>query len=160
MPRRLSIQVPDQKSRKQISSLKGDIYLERKLNEIYFRWSFDYIKKNPVGEIGRIFYKLYYFWIADFRDPRSHSPVFLIPWLTLLLFSAFGIYYVRSWKKHYVLYLFLISNTFVVELYTVMARYQTLMKFVLIPFAATGLVMLYEKLTPLYRIIKNTAEFN
>jgi len=119
---------------------------EMEMNRIYFERGFQTITLQPSKEIVNSFLKIFHLWIINPSDERTKHLLYIIPSLFLLMFAAAGIIKTFSWKKHKYSYLFLIYSTLVAVIFFALPRYQTMMKIMLIPFAAFGMEMLISSL--------------
>ncbi len=117
-----------------INSLEGNRYLERELNKMYKSWAWEYIEKDKADLIKRTALKGFYFIVSDIRDPRSLHILYLLPWLLMIPLSVYGFIVLGNKRIMIPVYLLILSNILVVLVYTVLPRYQTMMKPLLIPF--------------------------
>ncbi len=109
---------------------------EYELHQMFLNDALLVIKQNPQKEIWLTFKKCVQFWFFDWEDERTKSPFYLVPWLIVLLMSIVGIYLNYNWEKFKYEYLYLISITVTIIIFFPLLRYQTMMKFMLLPFAA------------------------
>ena len=130
----------------QIRSVRNAEDFEVKMNNIYLESAFTSIKENPDKEIVYPFIKLYNLWIINTSDNRTFNIIYLIPWVVFLLFSVYGLFNSGQWKVHKFSYLYFIFFSIVAIIFFALPRYQTMMKIALVPFAALGVEMLYNKL--------------
>jgi hypothetical protein len=131
---------------KQIVELKTYKNFEQLANKMYMKKGLDYAKNNPLKEFIKGFSNVFYLWTFVPEDKRSSHPLYLIPWFVLLLFSIIGIVKTFSIEKFIFVYLFLIYHSTLAFVLFPLPRYQTLMKVALIPFAAYGVVYIFDKL--------------
>lgn len=132
-----------------ISELKKNIGrndYELHMSRIYFERGIETIKEQPVKEITNSFIKIFHLWIINPTDSRTGMVLYLIPWAFLLFSSILGLIVSFSWKKHKFIYLFLIYSTLIAVIFFALPRYQTMMKVILIPFAAYGLEWFFKRL--------------
>lgn len=113
--------------------------LELKVNKIYQDKAVSFIEENPDEVIKNAFVKLYYFWVYYPKDQRSLQLIYLIPSLILLILFSIGTATSFDWKKHQFAYIFFVFSSVVVVIFFPLARYQTMMKIVMIPFCAYAL---------------------
>jgi len=116
--------------------------LEVRMQELFLRRAFEDIRAQPLEAFLSGFTKLFHLWVFDPGNERSQHPVYLVPWLALLGLFAIGAGSTRSWGRHQLLWLFLISSSLVAFVFFALPRYQTIMKIVIVPFAAYGMVAL------------------
>ena len=117
---------------------------EYDLHQMFLKDAWWVIKQNPQEEIGLIFKKSAQFWLFDWEDERAKSPYYLVPWLFILLMSIVGIWSNYNWQKFKYEYLFFTCTTVTIIIFFPLLRYQTMMKFLLLPFAADGLRLIYQ----------------
>jgi len=132
-------------------SMLGMDNLELEVNKIYQSKAVEFFQANPDQVIKNAFVKLYYFWVYYPNEQRSAHPVYLIPSIFLLLFFLYGIVVSYDWKKHHFTYMFLIFSTIVVVIFFPMARYQTMMKIAMIPFASYGISKIVDFFVPKFK---------
>ena len=128
-----------------IVSMKGNKNFELLANKIYMKKATDYLTAHPFNEILKGFCNIFYLWTYVPEDRRSLHPLYLIPWILLLLFSIIGIFKTISREKFIYFYMFFIYHSALAFILFVLPRYQTQMKIALIPFAAYGLVYINNK---------------
>ncbi len=132
-------------------NLLGMDNLELEVNKIYQDKAVLFIKENPDRVVKNAFVKLFYFWVYYPNDQRSLHPIYLIPSVILLLFFIYGIAVSFSWNKHLFLYMFFIFSSLVVVIFFPMARYQTMMKIAMIPFASYGISKIVDFFVPKFK---------
>jgi 4-amino-4-deoxy-L-arabinose transferase-like glycosyltransferase len=118
---------------------------EPALNRLYASRALECIKADPSFEIRNTAVKLFQFWFWDPSDPRSTHPLYVVPWLLLLGCATWGALRGSLWKSHRLLAIFLLYSTAVAVIFFVLPRYQTMMKVGLVPFAAIGVLHLWDR---------------
>jgi len=136
----------DEEIGEKLKKLKDDRNFEQKMNKTLFSFGLKSIEENPVRDLVLSLEKIVQLWFYNYNDSRTNHPLYLIPWFLMLVFTIFGFYNFFSWEKHKYVILFLIYFTFITFIFFALPRYQTMMKIALLPFAAKGLIMLYEKM--------------
>lgn len=119
--------------------------IEPGLNKMYFKDGIAVITQHPLMVMKCAAIKIFRFWIIDWGEPRTHHFLYWFPWCFFLTLSVFGIWKFWDWEKYKIEYLFLTCSTFIVVVFFPLVRYQTMMKFVLVPFVAMGIDFLYKK---------------
>ncbi|MBM2813573.1 MAG: 2 protein [Ignavibacteria bacterium] len=122
---------------------EGHFDAELRINNFLFNRAIHDIESDPYGEIKRVVYKIGYLWFLYPYDKRAISIFYIVPWFFILTFSIYGLYKNFSIRRHIFSYLFLTFHTIISVLYFVLPRYQTMMKIALLPFAASGLSIIY-----------------
>lgn len=117
---------------------------EYALNQMYLKDAWYIIKQYPQNEIGLMFKKFVQFWLFDWEDNRAKSLLYLIPWMCILAMGIVGILANYNWQIFKYEYVFFICSTLTVIIFFPLLRYQTMMKFMLLPFAADGLRLTYH----------------
>ena len=116
---------------------EGNIEVE--MNEYYKREAISYIMNNPDKVIKNFFSKIYQHWFYNSMDKRTNNTLYLIPAIFVLFAFIYGISFSFNWSKYKFIYIFFIYSTIIVVVFFPMSRYQTMMKIMMIPFAAYGL---------------------
>ncbi len=142
---------------KEINSLKGDPLLEVKINDMFINYSLDFLLKNPGKEIIYSARKLFHLWVINPLDARSFNLFYLLPWLLILILAITGCIKDFNIEKQKFIFLFLIYFTLTSIIFFTLPRYQTMMKIVLIPFAAEGIIFLMMKAGLIERNNRSTA---
>lgn len=134
---------PEVKDQKKYQKLIHESNIGIKVDAMFREDALLAIKGNPKNEIKNIFLKIYKFWIIDWEDTRTHSPLYWLPWFVLFVLSIIGVYISWDWQKFKFEYIFFCYSTFIILVFFPLPRYQTMMKFMLIPFAAYGIAHVY-----------------
>jgi 4-amino-4-deoxy-L-arabinose transferase-like glycosyltransferase len=129
-----------------ISSFRNEDNFEVLANNFYLKSAINSIIENPIDEASYTFIKLFNLWILSPNDNRTYNIYYLIPWFILLPLFVYGLIKSASWKTHNYSYLFFIFFCAVVVIFFALPRYQTMMKIVLIPFAAYGIENFYMRI--------------
>lgn len=133
---------------KEIIDIKRDNKFELNLNRVYLTHSLSYIKNNPRPATREMFVKIYHLWVIDTFDNRSYLWTYILPSVFILVLFIFGFIKSYSWERYRYVYLFFISSTIIAAVFFTLPRYQTMMKILIIPFAAYGIEMLVKKFKP------------
>jgi 4-amino-4-deoxy-L-arabinose transferase-like glycosyltransferase len=136
----------DDKTEQRILKFADSVNYEVKMSDLFMNLSIREIKEHPVKEFFTSFEKLIYLWGYYPYDSRSLNPLYLAPWLFLLVFFAVSLWRKFDWEHKKYLYLFLISCSLTSMLFFALLRYQTIMKITVIPLAAQGLVIIWNLL--------------
>ncbi|MCK5742552.1 MAG: glycosyltransferase family 39 protein [Chlorobi bacterium] len=137
-----------------IKKLQADNKYELNLSRMYYGYAFRTIKDAPADEISRSAEKLLHLFLVNPYDNRTENLAYLLPWGLLLVFSILGIYKSRNIAGNRYLYIFLAYHAILAIIFFAIPRYQTMMKIILIPYAAYGVMMMIEY----YKARKNTIE--
>jgi 4-amino-4-deoxy-L-arabinose transferase-like glycosyltransferase len=133
---------------KEIIDIKRDNRFEINLNRVYLDNALIYIENNPGPAIRDMYVKIYHLWVIDTSDNRSYLWTYIIPSIFILVFFILGFLKSYSWESYRYVYLFFISSTIIAAVFFTLPRYQTMMKILIIPFAAYGIEMLVKKYRP------------
>lgn len=133
---------------KEIINLKRDKNFELNLNRLYLTNAFIYIKNNPGPTIQDMFVKIYHLWVIDISDARSYLWTYIAPTILILVLFIYGFFISFSWRRNDYIYLFFIYSTIIAAIFFTLPRYQTMMKIMLIPFAAYGMETIIKKIKP------------
>jgi hypothetical protein len=109
---------------------------ELMLNKTYSDAAINFITNNPQITIINSFKKVFYLWLFNPDDPRSFQPLYIAPWIFLLLTSILGLKKTFNTSKYKYVYTLLILQTIMSILFFAIPRYQTMLKIILIPFAS------------------------
>lgn len=127
-----------------IHNFNGDTSkIELFLNKIYTKEALYYIEENPVEATLNFGKKILYFWVFNPFERESKNPIYYLPWLLMLSLGILG--FIKSKEKSAIFYLIIIYHTAVATIFLPLMRYQTMMKVVLIPYVAFGLIKFIKK---------------
>ncbi|RPI71779.1 MAG: hypothetical protein EHM47_09485 [Ignavibacteriales bacterium] len=132
-------------------SIKDEKNFEVKMNKMYFSFAFESIKNEPWKEVINPFIKLFHLYFFNPRFEKVYNIFYLVPWFLMLGFSVYGLIKTYSFRKFKFIYLFIIYTSLVCIIFFVLPRYQTMMKIVLIPFAAFAVNLSAEKIKGKFR---------
>jgi 4-amino-4-deoxy-L-arabinose transferase-like glycosyltransferase len=136
----------DEKVVEELKEYKDNPDFELNLNRILLNSGINHIKEHPISDFILSFEKIIHLWIFNYDQSRAYHPLYLYPWLLMLVFIITGMYKFFNWEKQKYIILFLIYFTLITFIFFSLPRYQTMMKIALIPFAAQGLIMISEKI--------------
>ena len=127
-----------------IKELPRDNSFEIHLNQLYLDRAINYIKENPLRFISNGFRKQFELWVFNLNDPRTEKLIYLVPTLIILLLFIIGILKSISLLKYNFFYLFFLHATIISAIFFALPRYQTMMKVLMLPFAAAGMFSLFD----------------
>jgi len=104
----------------------------------------NWIQENPQKVILRLVEKGLRFWLLDLPDPRTHSPLYWLPWLLCLPLGIMGLKQTDFRLKEPLSILFL-SYTLIALIFFPQARYLSLVKFFWMIPAGAGIRFFYQK---------------
>ena len=128
----------------EINHIKGNDF-EITYNKMYMDASLDYIKNNPIKVMGSSFVKLFYTLFYYPNDPRSRNPLYFIPAAFLSLIFIISLFLTFSWDKFKYFYVFIFSSITIAVVFSPLPRYIAMMKIFFLPFAAYGLIYLWDR---------------
>lgn len=135
----------DKEIEKKILAFADSVNYEIKMSDLFMDLALKEIKERPVKEFFTSFEKLFYLWGYYPYDNRTSNPLYLFPWLILLFFFLVSLWKKFDFRRKEFIYLFLLSCSITAMLFFALLRYQTIMKIALIPLAAQGIVLIWEK---------------
>ena len=124
-----------------VRSYNGDKdMIELYLSEMYKEEAITYITEDFGRTTLNFGKKFFFFWILNPNEEESISIIYIIPWFILLSLSVVGFYKIKD--KNSLIKLYFIYHTTLAVVFIPLLRYQTMMKVMLIPFAAYGIYQL------------------
>lgn len=121
--------------------------LEPYLNEKFRSKATAFIVEHPGETVINSLEKFFIFWTIDPADERSTHALYWLPWMVLLLTFIYSLY-ATSWREVSKEHLLFFAHFVVVAvIFFVLPRYQVLMKIMVIPYAALGLLLIWEKIS-------------
>ena len=135
----------------EIAHLTRNDKFEVSLDRMYSNHALDYIKTHPGTVAIRWFQKIWDLWVLNLHDPTGRSMNTGLSVLSVLLFIAFLIGVVSSWSPshHLYSYVFFVYFTLTAMVFFVMPRYQTMMQIIVLPFAAYGIEIVWNRIQPI-----------
>ncbi len=140
----LPIYITDELGEK-IEKVPFDRKFEINVNDISLNDAFEYIKANPEEEIIKSAKKFFYLWIYDKNHPKASNPLYLFPWLFILVFFLIG--YIASLKNSgekkllAFLSIYLIFLTLTTIMFFSIPRYQIQASYIMIPVSMNGVMV-------------------
>jgi hypothetical protein len=126
----------------ELSRLEPGSDFEIRMQRMYLDHAIAHIVSDPLAALEKGFVKLFHLWVLNPAEDRSVHPLYLWPWLGVLVLAFLGFWKNRSWEKFRHLYMFLLCSSIITFVFFALPRYQTMMKVGVIPFAAHGLATL------------------
>lgn len=139
---------------KQIREMRNSKDFELKLSDLYLKEARNSFSSDFYQEITNSLNKFLHLWVFYPYDSRSGNLIYLIPWIIMLMAGIWGIWHNFDLKKYKYYYLFFLSTSVTAIIFFAIPRYQTMMKILLIPFAAYTFYSIYTSLRQL-RLNKN-----
>lgn len=136
----------DENVTKQIDEIEPTKDYEIKRNKIFLANAFESIKQKPKKEFTNDFEKVIHLWLFYYYDTRALNIVYIIPWLIILLLGIYGFIKTNKSLIKTICSLFFIYHTLLAIIFFSLARYQTNMKIMILPFTAYGILILYERI--------------
>jgi hypothetical protein len=128
------------------------VQYEVEVNRIFMNRGLQYVWEHPIEDMFGNLKKVLYLWVIDLTDPRSGYFTYWFPWVCMLITAFIGLK-VSRWPNRFKFeYAFFIYFTLIAFIFFTLPRYQTLMKIMLIPFAAKGVEYLWHKFKPERRV--------
>lgn len=127
-----------------IKNLPKNDSFEVHMNDLYLNRAVDYIQTNPEKFIINGMRKQFELWVFNLTDPRSKSLIYLIPSISVLLLFIIGVVKSFNLSRYEYFYIFFLHSAITAFIFFSLPRYQTMMKILMLPFAAVGAAILYE----------------
>ena len=119
---------------------------EFEANRIYTNKAIKYIIAHPAEEIKYSFQKTYNLWVFNDEDKRTENIYYKGPAILILIFFLLGLVRSISVDKFKYLYLFFVYFSLISVVFFALPRYQTMLKVMIIPFTAHGVMSGYKYL--------------
>ncbi len=120
---------------------------EMELNEVYLNHAKSFMISNPGKVLEMAAVKIYYLLLFNPDNSRSGNIFYVISVLFYLIFFIAGLIVTRSIKKFKYYYMFFIYFIIIISIFFPMARYQTMMRILMVPFCAAAVYKLFEYLS-------------
>lgn len=121
----------------QAKDLPKGARFEPEHSRLYFNRALQFIGEEPMMALRNVGEKLFHLWMFNPRDERSGNPLYVGPWIILLVVSLIGFRQVAGQVPGMVI-AFLICSSLVSMVFFALPRYQTMMKIAVVPIAAAG----------------------
>ncbi len=119
---------------------------EARMDSLYTKKALAEIAHSPGAAAGMSLVKLFNFWCLNISDRRVYTRINYIPAALFSILFFWGAIASFSWKRHKMLSLFYLFASLLMIAFFPLPRYITMMKIVLVPFAAVGFCRLYARL--------------
>lgn len=127
-----------------IKKLPRDNSFEIHSNEMYLERARSYIKENPLKFVENGIRKQFELWVFNLSDPRAFNVLYLAPSIFILLFFSIGLIKTFNVSEYKFIYLFFLHGIVIATIFFALPRYQTMMKVLMLPFAAAGMFFLFD----------------
>lgn len=117
--------------------------IEIYLNQMYMEEAVRYINEDYLRTAANFSKKFFFFWVLNPNEDESTNIIYFVPWFLLLSLSIIGLYKCRK-KNDKLVLLYLSYHSILAVIFIPLLRYQTMMKIMLIPFAAYGIYLLLK----------------
>ncbi len=120
---------------------------EFRKDDIYRDEAVAFIKQHPMRSLALVPRKLFFYWVLEINDPRTHRPEYWVPWALLAPFFLLGC--ARSWywrPRPWIAYIYLVASSVLVSVFFVLTRYRMFVDPFIFILAALGLVVVWERL--------------
>jgi 4-amino-4-deoxy-L-arabinose transferase-like glycosyltransferase len=129
-----------------LKSYQNSPNYEIEANRIYSNSAMNFIINNPAKEIRYSAQKLYNLWVFNDDDKRTESLFYRMPLMLILFLFLIGIFRSFSINKFRYFYLFFLYFSLISVIFFALPRYQTMLKVMIIPFAAQGVIIVFSYL--------------
>jgi hypothetical protein len=124
-----------------VRSYDGDKdMIELYLNEMYTDEAVSYLTDDFGKTAINFGKKFFYFWVLNPNEEESTDILYFVPWFLILSLALIGLYRTKGNSKLLILYF--TYHTILAVVFLPLLRYQTMMKIMIIPFAAYGVYQL------------------
>lgn len=127
-----------------VKELPRDKSFEIHMNRLYLNRAINYIKDNPVRFVANGFRKQFELWVFNLSDTRAKLLIYLIPTISIFCLFIIGIIRTFNVSKYKYFYMFFLQATILSAIFFSLPRYQTMMKVLMLPFAAIGMFFLFD----------------
>jgi hypothetical protein len=127
-----------------VKELPRDKSFEIHMNRLYLNRAINYIKDNPVRFVANGFRKQFELWVFNLSDTRAKLLIYLIPTISIFCLFIIGIIRTFNLPKYKYFYMFFLQATILSAILFSLPRYQTMMKVLMLPFAAIGMFFLFD----------------
>lgn len=122
-----------------LAAVPVDSAYEPTVDALYRGRVAELISSDPWAEPGRAAAKVFSLWFVDPGDQRAGNLIYVVPWGILLVAFLWGVSRMRPVGEYLPVFMVLAYSTVLAALFFVLPRYQTMMKVMIVPFAAVGL---------------------
>jgi hypothetical protein len=122
-----------------LAAVPVDSAYEPTVDDLYRGRVAELISSDPWAEPGRAAAKVFSLWFVDPGDQRAGNLIYVVPWGILLVAFLWGVSRMRPVGEYLPVFMVLAYSTVLAALFFVLPRYQTMMKVMIVPFAAVGL---------------------
>ncbi len=114
--------------------------------ELHKQEAIRYLKQEPFSVISSSFTKMFNLWVYYPYSEDSFHPLYLGPWAIMLMLSIYGVIKARINKIKYfsLIYIMVGYHCVIGIIFFVIPRYQTMMKYWLIPIVAYAIYQIYD----------------
>lgn len=124
---------------------------EARIDELYREAAVDYMQDNPWQVVLLSLKKLTFFWGVywgiSFTYPMADSPLYLGPWIVLMVLFVWGLILTRHlWRRYVLLLIYFVISSAVAMLFFVIPRYTMFVIPMMLPFVAVALFDLTRRL--------------
>jgi 4-amino-4-deoxy-L-arabinose transferase-like glycosyltransferase len=134
----------DEKLERELAEFQNNPNYEYQANRIYSNKAIHFILNHPQEELQYSFQKLFHLWVFNQDDIRTGNLFYKLPALLILFAFLLGLSSSYSIKKYNFFYLYFLYFSLLSVAFFVLPRYQTMLKVLLIPFAAYGIIQLWN----------------
>lgn len=127
-----------------VNELSRDKSFEIHMNQLYLNRAINFIKENPIKFVSNGIRKQFELWIFNLSDMRTRLLIYLIPTITIFSLFIIGIIKTFNLSKYKYFFLFFLQATILSFIFFSLPRYQTMIKVLMLPFAAIGMFFLFD----------------
>lgn len=135
---------------KRITQISRNNQFEVSMNKEYLERAINYIIDKPSIFLINSFRKIFELWGLSLNDARVTNYFYLIPWLIILTFFIVGIVYKYDFQQQKYIHFVFGYFTIISAIFFTLPRYQSMMKILVLPFAAEGIVICCNKIKKWY----------
>jgi len=126
---------------KQFQAFRHD---EAKMDQIFLEHALQFIRSHPEESLHLVLKKALFFWWVEPTNRKMNIAVYYLPWGWVLVTFVLGcLFSFRQWRKHLLLFLFIIATMFVGMMFFVMVRLRIPVEPLFIMYSSYGIVTVY-----------------
>ncbi len=121
---------------------------EIRYHRVFLNQALAFIRTHPREEVGLTGKKLFYYWTFDMHHPKAWNPAYWIPAMALVVLFWMGVAleWRLLWSRYYLFVSYIGFSMVLALVFHVLPRYRMFVEPLMMPFAATGLIYVYERL--------------
>ncbi len=122
---------------------------EIRYHQVFLREAVQFIRTHPGKEVALLGEKFFYYWTFDMHHPKAWSPAYWVPAIALVVmfWVGVGLQWPVLWSRYYLFVTYILFSMVLALVFHVLPRYRMFVEPLMIPFAASGLLFFWSKLS-------------